>query len=603
MSKNPMVQLMLSDFRKRNEFLNPKDGYDSSKQFQAEENEAFEYFITYCILNAEGLIRGDFAECITGAGEEGIDAIAILVNGELATSIEDIKAHKGKLSVKYVFIQAKNTESWNSGDVKKFRDATREFFDQTSDIGSDDWTRECREIHQFILKNRLLSLQENPQISAYYATNGQVRPHSVERPFHAQKDMDKLAEELNDTTLFSGVITRLVGASQIQEYYRKATSAPVVQITFDNKVTMPTIAGVDQAYIGLLPSEELLKLLTDEQSGQINEAIFEDNVRAFQGDKSPVNEKMGATLASGNRERFAVMNNGITIVVRDLSIMANQFSLQDYQIVNGGQTSHVLFSHKDRLGGAGVQIPVKLIQTQDEDVIASIVTATNSQTPIKMDQLNSRTEVERNIEKYFAAQEAPKNLLYERRAKQYDSQIGVVKARVIDRYTLVRSVAATFMDEAHLSTGYPQLLMNRIDHSPTSKSQKCDSKLDSRPLLLTDGDEPIVYYAAASAYYRLDLLFKTGKIDSKYKPARWHMLALARKINLQGKEVPSFKNKKFRSWVTEFIDCVWDEHESQVLFQQVASIVEESGLELTRSTFRNSMSRTTLNHVLLRHHQ
>jgi hypothetical protein len=150
------------------------------------------------------------------------------------------------------------------------------------------------------------------------------------------------------------------------------------------------------------------------------------------------------------------------------------------------------------------------------------VTATNSQTQVRVEELNARASAERHVEKFFAATEPPRNLLYERRSKQYENKGDVVKARVIDRYTLVRATAATFADEAHLSTGYPMQLLGRLAGARRGEDSA------QRVLLFGDADEPVVYYAAASGHYRLDLFFKTSRLEAKYKPARWHLLMVAR---------------------------------------------------------------------------
>jgi AIPR protein len=62
-----------------------------------------------------------------------------------------------------------------------------------------------------------------------------------------------------------------------------------------------------------------------------------------------------------------------------------KFVIEDYQIVNGCQTSHVLSEHADK-ADKSVMVPVRLIGTQDETVINTIIRATNRQTEVKEDQ-------------------------------------------------------------------------------------------------------------------------------------------------------------------------------------------------------------------------
>jgi hypothetical protein len=590
LSKNAIIQALLKEYRNRNEF-NEK----------MPDETAFEYFVNYCVLSVERTLEGDFNDCITDRGEEGIDSIAILVNGKLVSSKEDIDEvakHNTDLSVKYIFTQAKFTDSWDYGDALKFTRAVDGFF-KDSDIGNSSRVNDCREMHSHIIENYAGQLINSPQIFCYYVD---TKPNSNAWK-RGHKAMEELQRDLEELELFHSIQTKLIDAPQLQELYRNSRNSAEAQITFSSRVTLPRISGVEQAYIGVLPVKELLTLLTDKRadesdSKEIRRSIFEDNVRDFQGATSPVNDRMQKTLTSEHNERFAVMNNGITIVTRDLNVKGDQFALKGYQIVNGAQTSHTIFNNSSSLLDSEVRVPIKLVQTQDEDVITAIVTATNSQTQVKVDQLNARAIVERNIEKYFAAQEAPRNLLYERRAKQYDSQTNVIKARVIDRYTLVRSFAATFLNEPHLATGYPQQLMSRIVH-PLEEQNDNESASRQRKVqpIFEDNYQPVVYYAAASAYYKLDLLFKTGKIDPRFKPARWQMLALARHLALPD-TTPKFTNGRFDKWVSPFLDVVWDDERSLAMFQETASLIEESNLELSRSAMRNAGSLETLKRLL-----
>lgn len=172
-------------------------------------------------------------------------------------------------------------------------------------------------------------------------------------------------------------------------------------------------------------------------------------------------------------------------------------------------------------------------------------------------------------------------MLYERRSKQYENKGDVVKARVIDRYTLVRATAATFSDEAHLSTGYPMQLLARL-----AGARRADDS-GHRILLFGDSDEPVVYYAAASAHYRLDLFFTTSRLEAKYKPARWHLLSAARHLLLPGAP-PAFDDKRFRSWVKPLLDALWDDTDGPALFLEAVKVIEGSGVDLTRAALRNA---------------
>ncbi len=576
---NPIIEALLADFSAREEI----DSLDQSA--------AFEQFAAFCVLAAERLDQGDFRDALTDAGEEGLDGIAIIVNGALMTDpsdVDDALERSASLIVKYVLIQAKSSEGWDGGEVLKFTRAVAGFFDGT-DIGSSSVVSDARQIHEAILRNAA-RLENNPQLRAYYVTSGQWAPGTA-----AEKHLRELTVRLESLALFSSVRCEPIDRAKLQQFYRSATSAATATVEFDSKVTLPKIAGIEQAYLGVLPASELMKLVVENGSDEVRRSVFEDNVRDFQGVNAPVNSGIRATLRGDHPQRFAVLNNGVTIVVRDLRVTANSFRLSDYQIVNGAQTSNVLFANRDALErNADVQVPTRIIQTDNEELITEIVTATNSQTQVRPDELNARAVAERHVEKYFAAQPTPRNLLYERRSKQYDSKGDVIKARVVDRYTLVRATAAVFTDEPHLSTGYPMQLLSRLSGAKQSRD-------GHRLVFFSDSDEPLVYYAAASAYYRLDLFLKTFRLEARFKPARWYLLTAARHLALDGSP-PGFHERKFRAWAKPFVEAVWSDTEGLALFNKAAGVIDESGLTLTRTALRNASAAQDLLDALRKAH-
>ena len=109
--------------------------------------------------------------------------------------------------------------------------------------------------------------------------------------------------------------------------------------------------------------------------------LFFDNVRDWQG-FNDVNTQIKETLESSTRNRFVLMNNGITVIAATVQPTGDKFYIEDYQIVNGCQTSHVLYASRNALDD-NVTIPIRLISTQDENVTNAIVKANNWQTDVK----------------------------------------------------------------------------------------------------------------------------------------------------------------------------------------------------------------------------
>jgi len=89
---------------------------------------------------------------------------------------------------------------------------------------------------------------------------------------------------------------------------RKRRNAISREFTFADRTVVPEIPGVAEAYLGLVPARELIRLLEDD-NGEIIKNLFYDNVRDFQ-DFNPVNSEMRQTLEDPNlRRQFVLMNN------------------------------------------------------------------------------------------------------------------------------------------------------------------------------------------------------------------------------------------------------------------------------------------------------
>jgi AIPR protein len=118
------------------------------------------------------------------------------------------------------------------------------------------------------------------------------------------------------------------------------------------------------------------------------------------------------------------MNNGVTIIARGLKQVGNTFTIENFQIVNGCQTSNVLFDQRDKLQDSAIQVPLRLIWTNDDNVIDSVVTGTNQQTELTPEQIYARTEFAKKLEKHFESYPEAIRLHYERRDGQYELHLG-----------------------------------------------------------------------------------------------------------------------------------------------------------------------------------
>ena len=117
--------------------------------------------------------------------------------------------------------------------------------------------------------------------------------------------------------------------------------------------------------------------------------LFDLNIRRYIRN-TLVDNGIKKTLSS-NRENFWFLNNGIIIACEDYQIDGNKIHLSNFSIVNGGQTTHLIATHKGN--SQEFYLPCKIVATKDEKqsskFFTDIAEATNSQKPIYPRDLKS----------------------------------------------------------------------------------------------------------------------------------------------------------------------------------------------------------------------
>jgi hypothetical protein len=341
------------------------------------EEERFERFAAFLAISPQLVDTLDTGEVATGSGNDtGIDAIAVVVNGSLVTDadmVPELAQGSAYLDILFVFVQAERSAAFEAAKISTFGFGVQDFFKDTPTLPRNAAVTEAAAVMSAAYAHSARFVRGNPVCRLYYVTTGKWVDDA-----NLVARRQAVVDDLRATRLFRDVEFTCLGADEVQRLYNQSRNAIARDFTFADKTVLPEIPGVSEAYIGLLPAPEFISLVRDD-NGILIKTIFNDNVRDWQ-DYNAVNTEMRNTLvAPEQRQRFALMNNGVAIIAKTLRATANRFHIEDYQIVNGCQTSHVLFDQRQQLDRT-VMVPVRLIATRDEDVIAAIVKATNRQT-------------------------------------------------------------------------------------------------------------------------------------------------------------------------------------------------------------------------------
>ena len=532
------------------------------------EPEAFEAFAAYCVLNSYYNEPFNPDTYRTGGGNDlGIDAYAVLIDGQMYREPTDVQVamqERRRPQVQVVIIQAKTSSKFE----------TKVISDLAENLGhlcgaeaipyevSDD-VKGLRECLDAVYQDPARLAGRLPELHVRYVTTGDQIAEMVHRK---ARSAEKLLGRLNR---FETVEVRCVNRPELRALYQQAISTVEVTVPVPKQFAMPTAPGVEQSFVGLVGASELVRTVLEDDSGKLRENLFESNVRAFQG-YNAVNSGIRDTLRDPvKRQRFAVMNNGITIVTRKMNRVGDDFVLDDFQIVNGCQTCHVLFHERDQLTDQ-VYVSLHIVHSKDEDVIQGIVAATNQQTPVSAEDLAARQDFHKQLEDFFTlGWDKPHRLFYERRAKQYSERKDVEKTRVISRPQLSRAYLAMFMDEPSRVGRYQELMKARGEE------------------LYAADQQPILYYTAAATWYRLEWLIRNQRVNRGYRPTQYHLMALIRQKLLGPGAVPTH-DKAVTKACTRILDVIWNAeaaeklvvHELLPVIQRAIDAEREAGVPL-----------------------
>jgi AIPR protein len=513
------------------------------------EDRRFEHFASYITVRQQHRETFDTTDIETGGGNDtGIDAIAILVNGQLVTDVDELAdvAAAGSLDVMFVFVQADRGAGFAGTKIASFGFGVGDFFDNQPKLPRNEAVTNAAAIMTAIYERADKFRRGRPQCRLYFVTTGvwlgdqalEVRRQTV-------------VDDLMKLQLFDSVELTPVGADGIQKLYTDTKNAISKRFEFPKKTTAPEIKGVSEAFLGFVSAKEFLSIITDD-AGEMLRSIFYDNVRDWQGD-NPVNSGMSNTLGSDIKDRFLLMNNGVTIIARSLTQIGDRVVIEDFQIVNGCQTSYAVFNNSANVDDQ-VMVPLRLIATQDEDIITSIIEATNQQTAVRPEQFLAVTDFQKSLERFFTAFEGDRKLYYERRSRQYDA-VNLERVRIVRPVDLIRAFAGMFLSEPHGTTRSYSRLRERVGTDIFGPTHKLDP-----------------YYVAAFSLYRLEFLFRNQRLDPQYKPARFHLLLAARLLAAPD-TLPPIHSNAMERYCAKLTAVLWDIDQSDALFTRAAEIV------------------------------
>ncbi len=543
-SSDPILNNYLGEFSSQFE-LESQMIDKKPEEIYAEKFEAFTAVLAlhHTCPSAGRKVKDPLSLTMGGGDEKGLDSVIIVINNlfpvedidDFDNLVEDFRAQKTRIdSVDFIFLQAKTSPYFDKSHILNTINGIEQFMDNSESlITSNKNLAEKRKIKDALYKH--WAGIKNIRSHAYFMTQSpksldkvvlkdvEVKINRMNKPGGVFSDYAKKGGALEFFPCWKDTIVDMY--ENYMRYERK------VEFDVDESIALPNTGEIKTSFMTYIYFDEFLKIILKDGSGKyIDESVFEENVRSFQGiKKNPVNSKILKTLIGGGASKFFVLNNGITMIADTVTAGYRNkcFTVNNYQIINGCQTSNMLHRYYLYLLDSGISdselqeklkevyIPLKIIEVPDDTLSAEIVESTNSQTSIGSDQLHALGSIARKIQKFFDLFKEEgtdkQYMYYERRNNEYAFNPNVNKANVINQDMMVGIYSATYLKLAHKSSRYAGRLKTE----------------DNLQKVFNEKNPAIKYFEAAYAYLCYESERKKSerrKLSEFEANLKWHTL-------------------------------------------------------------------------------
>ncbi len=430
------------------------DQYKTQNELVTTDGETFELFALTQITKSNDLAFEDIQNSIVDGGNDGgIDSILVIIDDFVPESIEDIEEIKfsRKTNVEILISQCKRENSFKESAIDKLITTLPELFNLSSSedallirfnpdvvekglIARETW-KKCS-IAGGILKVKFNYCAYSENVTVNDTFNDKVRQLKGIALSHF------VGAEIEYSNYSSEELLKLYQTQKKERLQLKYKETPL-STSYDT-------FGI--GYVGTVKLADYKTFLTDDDLS-IREDLFESNIRHFQG-LVDVNKKIKNSIENPVNEDFWWLNNGITIIATNPSLVGTTLSMDNVQIVNGLQTSYSIFLNHNGSDQDIRSVLVKVIINEDKKTIDHIIASTNSQNPVSPSLLRATDDVQREIELFFLNS----GYFYDRRKNYYKNQ-GKPVGRIFSIQTAAQVIESIIFNNPNSARSKPTSLI------------------------------------------------------------------------------------------------------------------------------------------------
>lgn len=480
------------------------------------DGQAFERFVNSSILTQHQpdafTADDELLEkiCVGGPGDTGIDGLAIKVNGLLVKDIEeidDIINRFKRISIEFIFIQSKYKPNFDAGELNNFIAGVRNFLANKPTIDLNDKLKDTLKLKEHLLSDDVVfSWADNPSVRMYYVAMGKWRniPHHIALAEQAKTDIKALKTYEKVDIHFTDSDSLRTILDSIENNFTAILDSIV-------SMELTPVQGVENSCIALCSAEEFAKLLTTEE-GVIRKSLFDDNVRDYQGENN-VNAEIFDTIQN-EPSKFILLNNGITVVCDEFISNNRKLKIVNPQIVNGCQTSHVIFeARKKGIDIKSVPLNIKIIGTKDAELSNEIVRGTNRQNIVLDEAFEATKKFHKDLEAFFNDFDSglADKIFYERRSKQYSHKPSIKQFQKINLRVLTQFFVGMYINKPHLSHRHESFLLKELSN-----------------IIFQETQSKLPYFVTSYSFYKMEELFRLHRYSPNLKAYKAHLLMMFR---------------------------------------------------------------------------
>lgn len=310
--------------------------------------------------------------------------------------------------------------------------------------------------------------------------------------------------------------------------------------------------GELKTIIGVVPADNYLQMLINKENpNHLLEDAFNDNIRLYKP-KHSVNKAIVKSALSVNNYQFFYLNNGITIICEKCGYIPNirnqVIEITNFQIINGGQTTHSLFEAYKKNPETVKQIDILVricVANNNSDLAELISESTNNQIPVMTRDLKSNDFIQKKLEEDFINY----GYFYERKSNQYSDvdtnkilsnellaqiymayELGKPSEAKNNKSKIFNSLYEAIFDEEKISA---EILLNLYNlYLPISKIKKDLLKMKRNNESISD-EKAFISYAIYHILFAIKLIANREGLDIKKEESKQYLIDKGIKI-IQG---------------------------------------------------------------------